>query len=53
MTTVAVVDVETGKLSSPLDVGKSADQIENASISKGMAAIVSENRKLVIAQVPS
>jgi hypothetical protein len=53
VTTVAAVDVETGKLSSPLDVGKSADQIENASIAKGTVAVVSENRQLVIAQTPS
>jgi hypothetical protein len=53
VTTVAAVNVETGELSSALDVGTSSDQIENASIFKNTTAVVSENRQLVIGQTPS
>jgi molecular chaperone HscA len=50
--TVAAVDIDTGKMTTGVDIGSSSEQIENGSIAQNLTAVVSKARKLVLSQTP-
>jgi hypothetical protein len=50
--TLSAVDINTGKLSTGLDVSKSSQQVENASVRKDVVSVVAKNRELLIGKAP-